>query len=248
MCLIIVRPPKAEIPEEHIREGFHTNGDGAGYMFVRNGRLHIVKGFTKIGRLLKAYRRDVADNDNSYFVMHMRISTSGKTDCANCHPFYLKNHQAGFCHNGILPLWEIKGSDKSDTRHFASQVLERLPRFFWQDPGYKSVLETIAKGTSSKFALLLPTNQVVLYNEEAGHWEGGVWYSNRSYESWGFGFSGKGYAASYYDWKTETEEDVEIECEFCNATILYSKAVEIGNSLVCRDCAYALRPDLNLWN
>lgn len=248
MCLIIVQPPQTPLPDSSIRNGCQANADGSGYMFVSAGRVVIRKGFTTADSLLLSYHKDYRNYRFSYFVLHMRIGTSGRTDAENCHPFLLERHGIGFCHNGILSQYTRRDSPLSDTRHFADEVLERLPAGFLSNPAILQLLDGVAAGTSSKFAFLLPSNQVVISNERAGVWVEGIWYSNDTYKEsrrWGFSDNWKHWRQERQESKPAHEEeewDVDF-CEECGEPCEAKELTDVESIRLCPDCAHVWQRD-----
>ena len=90
MCIIVSKERGIEMPSKEILKNcFNYNSDGAGLMYVTNGKVNIVKGFmtfnsfySYIEKLEKAY-----DMKEKAIVMHFRISTQGNVDEGNCHPY-----------------------------------------------------------------------------------------------------------------------------------------------------------------
>ncbi len=48
-------------------------------------------------------------------IMHFRLATHGAIRRSNCHPFYDKQSDVWFAHNGILPVQPFKGKTDSET-------------------------------------------------------------------------------------------------------------------------------------
>jgi predicted glutamine amidotransferase len=182
MCLMIYKPKGRTIPKQHIKTGFESNPDGAGFMYLdKKGNVTISKGYFSFPEFYKAFKAREKRFPQSPFVLHMRIGTSGVKDTNNCHPFGLLQG-AGFAHNGILGQFSYANSNHSDTWHYANQILKPLGPHFWTDKKVNEMLERDAKTTGSKFCLLTRSG-VKIYNEMAGHYSSGIWYSNNTYRS-----------------------------------------------------------------
>lgn len=221
MCIIMAAKVNIEIPEQNIQNSFKQNPDGAGYMFVRQGKVVVRRGYMDVSGLLRAYQKDVRAYPNSPFVMHCRISTSGKVDVDNCHPFLLESHNLGIAHNGIMREFEVPHSAHSDTWHFSYGALAKLPKSALRNAGMDLLLESLAKTTSSKFAVLTG-NSLRLYNEAAGVWDKGVWYSNSTYIDH--------YAdCDLVDW-----------CDICEEQLSVDGMIERYDAIVCPKCAAEL--------
>lgn len=118
--------------------------------------------------------------DESPFLVHMRITTSGGTSKNNTHPFPVKN--GAMIHNGIMftPAGERAGKApdrKSDTRVFAESLFNILTL-----EEVKKANEGIRKaiGFGNKLCFLYDNKQFHIVNEQAGSWVDGIWHSNSS--------------------------------------------------------------------
>jgi hypothetical protein len=150
-------------------EGARCNKDGAGYAYVRDGRVEIHRS-VRWDNLRTQYMADVAKyGKTSHFLIHFRIATHGPVVKDNCHPFRLEDG-AAFIHNGIIPVPNSEiPEDWSDTRWFVSEIMDTLP-VGWQD----SVTWTTMLGEMighSKAVTLWPNGDYLISNESSGHWE-----------------------------------------------------------------------------
>ena len=59
----------------------------------------------------RLHERDI----NEPCIMHFRLATHGSVRRSNCHPFYDKQSDVWFAHNGILPVQPFKGKTDSET-------------------------------------------------------------------------------------------------------------------------------------
>ena len=132
MCVIVVKERGQEIPENSIlKECFEHNSDGAGFAFVRDGRVEIRKGFMTWRRFRGVLRKEMLKKSDTV-MYHFRISTSGGIMPENTHPFPVttSEHTLGkrkvstlcaVAHNGII---SSNGEGmKSDTFVFVRDVL-----------------------------------------------------------------------------------------------------------------------------
>ena len=180
MCVIVYKQKKANITKKVLRQCWNENPDSGGFMFSTKGELIIHKGYTTFKTLYKDFRKqERLHNEN--FVLHFRIATHGKINEANCHPFIV-NKNIGFVHNGILNC--VKATkEKSDTSVFCEQVLRKLPNNFLNKAEYRIMLESVCKAESSKFTFLTNKGVAHIFNELAGMWQNGCWFSN-TYFMW----------------------------------------------------------------
>jgi len=244
MCLMIVKHKGQSIPRKHIKAGFDQNPDGAGFMYLDDKKVVIDKGYTEFGLFYAAFKKAEKEFPNSPFVLHMRIGTSGERSELNCHPFKLPQG-AGFAHNGILWKYSWENSIHSDTQNFVIRVLHNLPKKFWMNAGINGLLENVASDTGSKFVILSP-NGIKIYNENAGEYNKGVWYSNNSYEIrlWE---DTPAYLSGSSWVKIEphsTPSKTTDYCAACNQKFNVGDLQNLDDQLVCEDCLAVLNEDV----
>ena len=210
MCIIAIKPAHNRMIDENtIETMFNTNPDGAGYMYAYNNRVHINKGFMTLEELLNSLEdlKKKINIEEIPLILHFRISTSGKTDGATCHPFPVtsdlnalrKTHvitSLGMAHNGIISDFEEKKSIYSDTQLFVNKCVSYLydmnPKFLHDDRTEK-LLEPIING--SRLAFLDSHGNIYRY----GDWieNDGIYYSNEGYIPWTSRYYH--YDSNYYD-------------------------------------------------
>ncbi len=94
MCIICVSPRKVRQPSlATIKTMFLRNPHGAGYMFARDGIVHISKGYMDVESYIEALRREHFTAKDAV-VYHFRISTQAGVNPAMTHPFPLSNKLA----------------------------------------------------------------------------------------------------------------------------------------------------------
>lgn len=238
MCVIVYKPKKADITRKKLLACWNDNPDGAGFMYASENVLHIHKGFMTFRKFYRRYRECERKNSDSNFAIHFRIATHGKVNPNNCHPFYV-NEKTGFMHNGTLNCLDVtKNSSKSDTMIFNEDVLKKLPKNFLKRKEYNILLNSIAKAELSKFAIMDNKGTCYLFNESAGTWKQGIWYSSSVCD---FGFSDYKrelfcYTANKCSNKLIYNEDW-IECLYCGDYYPLSECVDTGAGFVCPVCA-----------
>ena len=80
MCIIAIKDKGIKLPNEKTLETmFWNNSDGAGFMYAKDGKVVIRKGFMTF-RAFKSALDGIDDVDNLPLVMHFRIATSGNVD------------------------------------------------------------------------------------------------------------------------------------------------------------------------
>ena len=140
MCIICVSPAGVKQPNVNtLRTMFYRNPHGAGYMFARDGKVTIHKGFMDF----ESFRKAVRDEHFTAFdsvVYHFRISTQAGVNPEMTHPFPLSNQPArmraldltcrcGIAHNGIIRLTtDPTNTQYSDTAIFITDYLAAMIR------------------------------------------------------------------------------------------------------------------------
>jgi len=165
MCIICISKKGIKQPDETtIITMFDRNPHGAGYMFARNGKVEIHKGFMDINEFLREIRsRKFTEND--VVVYHFRISTQAGVNREMCHPFPLTTNIAdtkeldllasvGVAHNGIIPL-TTNANDKeySDTAHFIAEYMSEIIRKR-EDMKNPKLIEILGHLAESKLCLM----------------------------------------------------------------------------------------------
>ena len=172
-----------------IRTMFENNPHGAGYMYARDGKVHIRKGFMDVDSLLDALRREHFTARDPV-VYHFRISTQAGVNPQMTHPFPLSNRRAhmkalnvecqcGIAHNGIIHLTaDPSNKEYSDTALFITDYLSEILRRSsdLRDP---STLNLIRRLAGSKLAIMDASGYIVPIGEFIN--ERGLLFSNGSY-------------------------------------------------------------------
>ena len=184
MCIIAIKPKgKPMFPERSIRTMFANNPDGSGFMYCRNGKVVIEKGYMTAESLLaRLQRTDLTDFN---VVIHFRIGTSGLNNKLNCHPYpiYRKNSLAcecdlGMAHNGILHGYvPSRYSKVNDTQVFIANVISNLRKGWQYNPDVLMLIEELIG--SNRLAFLDNQGHLTLIGEYIE--DDGYIYSNTSY-------------------------------------------------------------------
>ena len=190
MCIICVSRKGIRQPSDKtIAAMFSRNPHGAGYMYARDGKVIIQKGFMDLESYLDALHREHFTARDSV-VYHFRISTQAGVKPEMTHPFPLTNRLEhceylslecglGVAHNGIIQLTtDSRQTRFSDTALFITRYLVNIISSP-EDLRRKSTLETIFQLARSKFALMDTTGYVATVGEFIN--ERGLLFSNNSY-------------------------------------------------------------------
>lgn len=192
MCIIAAKPAGVKMPSDDILNNMWTrNSDGAGIMYPLNGKVRIEKGFMTYA----AFKARIDSLGKKYnlakmpLVMHFRITTHGGTKPENCHPFPITDSVGmlkklkcdtplGIAHNGIINI--VPQKDISDTMEYIASQLAPLykavPTFYKN----KHLMQMVSNAIDSKMVFLLPSGKIYTIGDFVE--EGGIMYSNRSFE------------------------------------------------------------------
>jgi predicted glutamine amidotransferase len=187
MCLLAFKKPDASVPAENMIEAAFSNPNGAGIAVPGRNGVAIHKSPKWRGKDVNHALSSFAEGKPA--LIHFRYATHGKVSHGNAHPFQLPYGWA-VAHNGIIggvmsdkayKKLEIVG-DESDTLAFIRQYIVPILN---TDPDLSEAsLNQIERlhGAGNKMVFLHQSGRWGITNEQLGHWEDGVWYSNFSYE------------------------------------------------------------------
>ena len=165
MCIIAVSKKGVRQPSlEQLRNMYTNNPDGAGYMYARNGQVHIHKGFMTWEDFERQIKAE-AFTKNDPVVYHFRISTQAGVCPTMTHPFPLTDNLAqcealdvncpsGVAHNGIISMTSFKKETRfSDTAYFIAWYMTRIirNRADIADPAVNDMIDAL---TNSKWAIM----------------------------------------------------------------------------------------------
>lgn len=180
MCLAIYKPKGESVAKTRLQTAFRRNPHGAGFAYVaNNGKVKIQKGFFTFEDFYSAFLN--IGGKKKAMLIHFRYATKGAKTKSNCHPFPLPNNQA-MIHNGTIKriICRDGGSDSSNfAKRILSPIIKKDPDFIHTVAGQKIINLAIGE---SKVAVLDGDGDAVIFNENKGHWDGEVWYSNETYK------------------------------------------------------------------
>lgn len=182
MCMLTYYPAgMAEVDTEALDNGATWNRDGHGFAIVDGNRI-IVEHNMKPDALIDRFAMLRSKYPDGPALFHSRWGTSGERSTLNCHPFKVTRDTV-LAHNGVMRMDLPKGDPRCDTRIVAEEIIEqwdilttaqREEKFAeWLTPANKVLVLTIDPRYRSN---------VFLFNEKAGVWDGGIWYSNTDYQ------------------------------------------------------------------
>lgn len=178
MCIAILNTKGVTLKRELLNNCWQNNGDGAGILYAKDGKMQIFKEMKSFDNFYNNYLDIRNDVSKQNIVLHFRISTHGKINETNCHPF-LVNDELGFVHNGMI--YDVpRSTDFSDTYMFNECVLKNFAVGFEYNETILDMLDGFING--SKLIFLNANDDFAIVNEKAGHWNMGCWFSNSSYK------------------------------------------------------------------
>lgn len=211
MCIILTCEPGVRPDFDLVETCFWNNPDGAGLMWIENGKVQVSKGYTDENELFKMIE-DVPKN--SRLVIHMRIATSGGIDVGTCHPFPICNdletlHEADWecdaaiAHNGIIAGMKTDAKlGISDTVRFVSTIVNDL---YTKNGINKSVCRRIKRAApGNRFAVMTSNGKVRRLGDGWETVTKGIHASNSSwrYDRWATKWSKWSYTPSTYTTST----------------------------------------------
>lgn len=182
MCLAVFKPPGVSIDTAKLHKGWISNSDGAGFAFVKDGKVVVSKEHMTWKELLEAYTNAHKANPNSPFLIHFRIRSMGARNSENTHPYQYEH--GAMIHNGSLTgTAAVYDKGKSDTALFIEKYGKEFTFEFLNE--HK---DEMGKAVGwNKLAFLFDDGKHVIINEGQGVWDNGSWFSNHSFkipESW----------------------------------------------------------------
>lgn len=200
MCIVVYKPKDVDLPDYDIlKRCFDKNSDGAGYMFVKDNKVHIRKGYSDFNLFYEHLTRDYM-TQNGPFVMHFRISTHGGTKPENTHPFPVSKDvldltaldcstDIGVAHNGVLNISSKLAGQYSDTQMFITNYLALLIKHnpkYYKDEDIKALINSMI-GDTNKLAILSNDGHCELFGSFNEH--DGCYYSNYTWEDYKYDYN-----------------------------------------------------------
>ena len=213
MCVICVKEKGVAFPKIEVFEKmWNHNPHGAGFMYARNGKVHIRKGFMDLYSFLKAIQNENITDDEAC-VMHFRISTQAGISKEMTHPFPLSDNlehmeklslgcNIGIAHNGIIMLTSNPLEKRySDTAIFVANYLTRIIRNpnDIHDAYIKDIIFRLAQ---SKLAIMNGNGDIEMIG--AFEKQGELYFSNLYHEPSKFAFYERTRYGNYYKQKCKS--------------------------------------------
>lgn len=178
MCVIIDQPAGTHLDKQRAQRLWNTNPDGGGFAFNPGDGIQIQK-HMKFNDFWRAFERARSDNPGIDFMVHMRITTHGKTNIENTHPFVVDEHTV-MAHNGIFQKVKDYKDGRSDTKVFIDEILPHLPEEWLDDEVLVDMVEDWIGWSRLMFMTTNPKLKKSAYflNADAGVVRDGMWFSN----------------------------------------------------------------------
>ena len=220
MCIAVVNPKAVTLKKQILQNCWDNNNDGAGILYVKDNKVVAKKEMNDFNKFYAYYQE--AKKSGNDIVLHFRIGTSGGVNEHNCHPFHV-NDDTWFVHNGMLDVVVPHNSPISDTQIFNNAFLKGLPKGFMYNDTILDLIEYTI-GSGNKFIFFNEHGHWRIVNEQAGSWDLGCWFSNKSYSysykkpvynNYGYSYGGYrptntiGFPKVYNDWDDTYESDIK---------------------------------------
>lgn len=227
MCIIAYKPAGTPFPtKKQFKAMFENNSDGCGFMYADGGKVHIVKGLMEFSEFKREFQTIRARVDLPV-VFHFRIATHGGVNKAMTQPFPLTaktkklkalrtSADVGIAHNGIIPL-TCDARDISDTALFIKHYATRI----FHDGIDARALDICEACIDSKMVILEGNGSAHILGAK---WEtvNGVHYSNSSYKTRQYYYTGKGKNVKWYYSADDGADGFDLtfsccdgECDYC---------------------------------
>lgn len=185
MCLLSYFPPGTAPDPAALRVGARINSHGHGFAVVTPGHVIVGHGLDS-EQIIEEFLRVRTRHRAGPALFHSRYATHGAIELTNCHPFRLgADARTVLAHNGVLPrrVRPRPYDRRSDTRIAAETYLARHPFGSIDTPRGRRGLESWLGAGKLVILTVDPSyrHNAYLFNESAGHWDGGIWYSNLGY-------------------------------------------------------------------
>lgn len=190
MCwLAFIAKDKEGFTKQEYNNAWNNNSDGGGYMYAKDNKLFIEKGFVSFEDFWDSYQN--IDNNVPRVVHFRKASVGSEQNMENCHPFKVNNSVA-FAHNGTIKLGDddlLDDKIHSDTWFLNEHIIKPMaaskePDFMWKNEYIHWLLmRVLDKG---KVIFLNRYGRHLILNAQEGWWrnsdkKSGVWHSNYSH-------------------------------------------------------------------
>ena len=225
MCIIAACPPGTTPDERDLDVACSNNPDGFGWAIATRTRM-ITHRTMSANEAMDTFLTIRGQCPKSPALFHARIATHSAVNLAGCHPFPIGDDRTMMAHNGILYQCEPGPYDpRSDSAVLAEDIIPR-------NGGIASIVahrdkwgEWIGKNNKLVFVSSVPgVQKLTIVNEQAGEWDGGIWWSNSGY---------------IYDWQTWKRQPIVGSSHVwakCGLCLSYGMVHEVEGMDLCGTC------------
>lgn len=178
MCIAILAKEGKHLTDEQLQTCWTNNPNGAGFAYVKDEQLVIVKELLNFEKFKKLYKKHIERAVDSPMLVHFRVRTHGDISIPNTQPIRIDNDTA-FIHNGVISCVATHKSH-SDTVMFSLKVLRRLKRGFHNHTEILDLIDNVVG--YSKLVFLATDKSYGIVGEKRGDWEEDIWYSNTTHK------------------------------------------------------------------
>lgn len=173
MCCILYIPAGVATPTIDTLESVYLcNRHGIGFADA-DGNSFKTLSFRRFTKEIQRRNKDAA------CIIHFRLATHGSISEKNCHPFYEKDHDIWFAHNGVLPI--ASKNDMTDSEIFFREGF--IPALNdcgdYDDP---ELWRYVDKERAASRFVFMHGDKVKLLGD--WHEVDGVYYSNMNWAGW----------------------------------------------------------------
>ncbi|WP_152611146.1 hypothetical protein [Amycolatopsis sp. MJM2582] len=229
MCMLTYLPEGIQPDVDALGNGASLNDHGHGYAIVADGRIFSGRGM-QASAVIDEFAALRRLHPEGPALFHSRFATHGSVNISNNHPFPVgADERTLLAHNGVLPAGAqpVRGDDRSDTRIAADEIFSSALFSSFDDPKSRTHIERWL-GRFNKVVILTIDPRYrqngYIFNELAGVWDGGTWYSNYDFEDYR-SYSSPGHASWW---------GLDEGCACCG--IADSIDPESGLCLACGSC------------
>lgn len=179
MCLIIFTPNAKTVTlrKAVLERAFERHSDGAGFAYVKGGRIIVSKGHMTFSPLWEALE-SAREGLTGPLLIHFRWGTCGPDNAANTQPATIHQDRLVMAHNGMFHGLRDQAVKAGTSDSVALARL--LRRTGWRYPFSKAHVDLLGLicGGSSKLVFLDHKANYLIVNESMGKWVMGAWYSD----------------------------------------------------------------------
>lgn len=195
MCIIARVPRNSKLTRAQLSAMWDNNPHGGGIAYIDGEEVKVFKSLKK-SEFINAYFNIAKDFGNRDMLVHTRIKTHGDICIDNVHPFQV-NENTFMAHNGTIDeaTPPVKFSEKSDTNWFVEHFMSHFDVTGLDDPHFIDMLGNFIGGGpmdkhlwyGNKLVFLTADKRTkkdsYVVNAHLGETpQGGIWFSNGSYE------------------------------------------------------------------